>query len=365
MEVREYNMGTFKKSDTNVLKGVAILLLLFHHIFYDTWLGGAPPTQVFLIPAVTSIFTKYGAACIFIFALLSGYGISASMEKEMNVKRLTVRREIGLLGTFIPVYFIGLIVMMIDTHSIGGLLTSVYGEDRLHGLINVILDMFGLSNLVGAALLNPTWWYMAAAHLIIFSVPLFVILLGRLEKYNAASALLVFLWLYAAFHQDGVAYIFQYCILTGITGAYLHKFHIIENISGHFASVKGRVVEALLLLALVWVYIFLYVHSGLNSYFVTALFAPVAMFVVKDYIARIRFVAPALQWIGSLSAVMYMSHTFFIRATFLHNFAYHFKYAFVTFLFIFIADVLFAAVLKILMELTGYNRLLGKLRGLA
>ena len=351
---------SFKISDTNVLKGITIILLLFHHVFYDTWMGGIPSDQIFLLPSVTRILTKYGASSIFIFAMLSGYGIAASMEKDMNMKRITVRREIGLLGAFVPVYLIGLLVTVIDSRSLAGVLTSVYGDDKIHVVYNMILDMLGLSNLVGANMLNPTWWYMASAHLIIFAVPLALILMKHLEKYHAETGLLVFLWLYTAFHQEGVSYIFQYCVLAGITGAYLRRNRVIERISAGFSTVKGRILEAVLIVCLLVVYHLLYDHSGLNTYFITAMFAPVTMIIVKDYISKIRFVNTLLQVPGRYSAIIYMSHTFFIRVGFLHDTAYHFRYAFMTLAFILMADLGFAFVLKKIMEISRYNKLLRK-----
>ena len=350
--------NTFKKSDTNILKGVTIILLLFHHVFYDTWMGGIPSDQIFLLPSLTRILTKYGASSIFIFALLSGYGIAASMEKDMSMRRTVVKRETGLLGAFVPVYVIGLLITVIDSRSLGGVLTSVYGEDKIHVVYNMVLDMFGLSNLVGANMLNPTWWYMASAHLIIFAVPLAVIMMKHLEKYHADSGLLLFLWLYTAFHQEGVSYIFQYCILAGITGAFLRRQCVIEKISARFSTVKGRILEAALIVCLLAAFHLLYDHSGLNTYFITALFAPVTMLIVKDYISKIRFVNTALQVLGGYSAIIYMSHTFFIRVGFLHDAAYHFRYAFMTLAFILFADLGFAFVLKKLMKVTGYNKLL-------
>ena len=354
-------MGTFKKSDTNILKGIIILMLLFHHVFYDTFMSGAPSAQAYLIPSVTGIITKYGACSIFVFALLSGYGIAASMEKDMDVRRVVIRRETGLLGTFIPVYIVGLVIMVIDTRSIGALLTSVYGEDRINIIYNMFIDMLGLSNLVGAGMMNPTWWYMAAAHLIIFAVPLAVLLFKGSEKYHAETGLLIFLWLFTAFHQEGVTYIFQYCILTGITGAYLRRYRVVETISSRFASVGGRIVEAVILICLLLVYHLLYDHSGLNTYFITALFAPLMMLIVMDYVSKIKYLRNVLAVLGKYSAVIYMSHTFLIRAGFLHDFVYSFKYAFMTLGFVLIADLVFAVILKKLMEVSGWNRLLGKL----
>ena len=359
-----YKMRTFSKRDTNVLKGIAIMLLLFHHIFYDTWASGIPSPQIFLLPSVTSILTRYGACSIFIFALLSGYGIEASMEKDMSMSRVTVRRETVLLGTFVPVYFAGLIAVMIGAHSITAPLINAYGENKLQILINMILDMFGLSNLAGLNMLNPTWWYMGAAHLIIFCTPLAVILFFALDKYRASGGLLIFLWLYAAFHNEGFIYIFQYCMVAAVTGAYLRKERVIEKISRCFASVKGRILEAVLIVLSILVYHAAYQYGGLNTYFITAVFAPVSMVVVYDYVSKIRYLRTVLEVLGENSAIMYMSHTFFLDIEPLRAFSYQFKYAFMTYLFILIADLGFSVGLKKLMDVSGYNKLLSRIQRL-
>lgn len=74
---------TFDKRQTNIAKGVAVLMLLWHHLFfnneenYKKFISIIPGTNV-PIECYISDFCK---VCVAIFLLLSGYGLYKSYEK--------------------------------------------------------------------------------------------------------------------------------------------------------------------------------------------------------------------------------------------------------------------------------------------
>ena len=51
---------------------------------------------------------------------------------------------------------------------------NIYGENKVERFMGFCADLLGLSNLFGLKMLNATWWYIAAAHMIIVAVPIFV-----------------------------------------------------------------------------------------------------------------------------------------------------------------------------------------------
>lgn len=74
---------TFDKRQTNIAKGLTLLLLLWHHLFYNSaefydrfkslyLLSGGVPIESFI-----SAFCK---ACVAIFLLLSGFGLYKSWQ---------------------------------------------------------------------------------------------------------------------------------------------------------------------------------------------------------------------------------------------------------------------------------------------
>ena len=68
-----------KKSDTQMIKGLAICILLFHHLFYIT-----QPTLGIMIgdKYLANIVAEYLKVCVALFLVLSGYGLNASMNKN-------------------------------------------------------------------------------------------------------------------------------------------------------------------------------------------------------------------------------------------------------------------------------------------
>lgn len=68
-----------KKSDTQMIKGLAICILLFHHLFYSTQPGlGIMIGDKYL----ANIVAEYLKVCVALFLVLSGYGLNASMNKN-------------------------------------------------------------------------------------------------------------------------------------------------------------------------------------------------------------------------------------------------------------------------------------------
>ncbi len=73
-------MPPLSRGDTSLLKGVAILLMLFHHSLGGTEVGIQGYDAV--IPDITRWLSSYGKACVVIFAFVSGYGLCCSSSKE-------------------------------------------------------------------------------------------------------------------------------------------------------------------------------------------------------------------------------------------------------------------------------------------
>lgn len=74
----------FDRSTTNMLKGIAVILMFAHHFFgYPEWI--VPPNQYIGLPFIGTPFSyyigKYGSICVSIFAFVTGYGLYFSYKK--------------------------------------------------------------------------------------------------------------------------------------------------------------------------------------------------------------------------------------------------------------------------------------------
>lgn len=72
-----------KPVDTRVLKGIAILLMLTHHLFYNDSMNGMfGEVSLFGVRVVHEI-GLWSKVCVTIFVLLSGYGLEVTSKGKV------------------------------------------------------------------------------------------------------------------------------------------------------------------------------------------------------------------------------------------------------------------------------------------
>lgn len=78
-------MEQFTKKETNICKSVAICIMLFHHLFFsqETWLLYYYKLQIGSKPLMGFLAVQ-GKICVAIFVLLSAYGLTFSMNKNIQ-----------------------------------------------------------------------------------------------------------------------------------------------------------------------------------------------------------------------------------------------------------------------------------------
>lgn len=167
---------TLTKQDSAALKGIAILLMIFHHCFLDPsrFAGHIVSFAPFSQSAIVSL-SYFSKICVGIFAFISGYGLYLSAVKQPRsakaVSGWTVSRLIKTMSGYWLVYILALITtwiyadLPIKTYCTNG---------NIRGLLYGALDFLGVASLFKTPTMNSTWWYMGAAVLFIVLVPLFI-----------------------------------------------------------------------------------------------------------------------------------------------------------------------------------------------
>lgn len=139
-------------NDTTVLKGVAILLLLAHHLFYK----GVGYDDIHLY-GNHYLFKEIGIMsklCVDIFVFLSGYGLTVSAENSLtNKKKYYLHRYVKLMANY---WFIWLIFVPISVFVFNRTFEDAYGD---YILIKFVLDFFGIISTFGTLGYNATWWF--------------------------------------------------------------------------------------------------------------------------------------------------------------------------------------------------------------
>lgn len=153
--------------DTNVLKGIGLLLLLCHHLFYvqkglydDIHLAG----DHYLVQEI-GIWCKL---CVAIFVFLSGYGLTIGTTKTQgikDVKRFYWHRFTKLLMNY---WFIWLIFVPISVFIFGRTFSDAYES---HLIPKFFLDFIGIINCFGWYGYNATWWFYSCIIVLYIAFP--------------------------------------------------------------------------------------------------------------------------------------------------------------------------------------------------
>lgn len=150
-------------------------MMIFHHLFYK-----AENYQDFVIrfsPFSEERINFYALlckVCVAIFVFISGYGVAASYRKQFGRDEPTAGEGTSFIGKRIwklwTLYWFAFLLTLL-CQPLGRKITEAYGGELKSIAVYLLLDALGLSYLFGTPTLNPTWWYMTLALLIIAGIP--------------------------------------------------------------------------------------------------------------------------------------------------------------------------------------------------
>ena len=159
---------SFTIDDSLKAKGVGIMLLIFHHLFFTK--ARFEPYGIQMSFSENTLITVANACriCVWIFVFISAYGLTIQFEKtagKESAGKFVFRRWYSLMKPFWFIYVLVVCVLCICGISLA----------RYEGAVsNVILDFFGVADLVGSPTLSGTWWYMAYAQIMLILMPLLI-----------------------------------------------------------------------------------------------------------------------------------------------------------------------------------------------
>jgi len=346
---------TFEKRDTLVVKGAAILLLLFYHLFESEELlvtlnvDHAPfSREVFLM------LSGFGNICVAVFVFLSAYGITRGMMTDEAEGAYTLSKSMRKAGKRCLKLVLGFAALYVSVNVLWFSLFDygkLYGEGWQGGMF-ALMDMLGLAQIFGTPTLNMTWWYMKLAILIIFLVPLVYLPVKKAGKYLIVPALL----LPSVFQMDADTLRYYFVILFGAVAAS-------ERWLERLLSIKmNKILKLLLGLLILALSVLFRQNFMVHTYFLWIVDAPIALFLcwfIAEFLAGIPGLSRLLAFLGKYSMNMFLVHTFFYMSLF-RGFIYSFHYAGLIFLILTVVSLAYSFVLELVKR--GVRLLYDKIR---
>ena len=159
------------KDDSLVLKGIALLFLLTHHLFYQNdglyndvllW------KDHFLVQEI-GIMSK---VCVSLFVFLSGYGLAVSAMNNGGIPSLKEFYARRFKKLFLNYWFIWIVFVPISYFYFGMSFERAYQH---HVGLQLATDLLGIHEIIFGSPIycyNPTWWFYSCIIVLYVLFPL-------------------------------------------------------------------------------------------------------------------------------------------------------------------------------------------------
>lgn len=301
------------KEQTNILKGIAILMMLFLHLFNGSNLTDVCEPLLFI--GSTPLVHIISKACnpVGIFLMLSGYGLSYTYFRG----RLSFNgQEHRLLKLYIHYWIILLIFV-----SIG---SFVRPEKYPGSLSDIIMNFTSVSNSYN----SETWFLFPYALLSLTSVWIF----KCIDKLGCVKSIIItwILYMISCYitsryiavnkaYTEWYTYIITYfnVLFSFVIGAVFHRQ--VEKGKGSIPFLHSHKLTTFAIL-MTLIIINFFISSAATSYLFEFSYIFLLLHLTFNGITKRFFIA-----MGKQSMVMWLTHSFFCYHIF-HDFIYGFRY---------------------------------------
>ena len=347
----------YSRRDSDTLKGIAVLLLLFHHFFYRGY-----PFSLYLIKDPDTYFqpvVKMARVCVFLFLFVSGLGMyrafDSRIRKSSHVFKTTLRFEASHILKFYQMFWFIYLIFVPLGFFFHRSPVKVYSGRISH----MLLDFFGLSYLTEHPTFVGSWWFNGILLFVYVLLPIIYLLLKKLPR--LITLLLLLCLITAATVVPGtrrLSYIVD--ILPFILGAYAGRYEWMEKAREFLSGGrKSQSFRLFLLLSLMTGYIvlrILFLEKRSLSYRMDWIPMFLLAFAADEYLPKKENAASTfLQTLGSNSGNIYLFHGF-LYSLYFKDYFYFLKYAPLVYVFGIALCLLLSRILESLKDLTGYNK---------
>jgi len=345
----------FEKKDSMTIKGVAILLLLFYHLFAQTFVYEDFEVE-FLLGTKGAVFlSSFGNICVAIFLFISAYGITTSLfqsEKVIldnkQIAKASFTRALILIFHFFIMYVSIWLIWFSKLHY-----TWVYGEGK-QSILFALTDALGLAEIFQTPTICMTWWYMELAILCIFIVPFFQMIYKKINMVLLAGLLVI----PCVISVDMDVYKYIFVVGIGVCAANGNWINRLKEIKLHFVLKVGI---ASLFMMVTFLVRSNAIVSEYYAFFAEGIIAFVWVVGIYIIFEKIPIITKILQFFGKYSMNIFFTHTFFYMIMY-RDVLYSLKYAGLIYMVLLGISLLYSIVIEFIKRRIGFYILVKKIK---
>ena len=357
----------FTKEHTMQMKGIAIIILLFHHCFLNAQRWATVPYEKLATtkgwgyyPISFAPFSShtiqylasFSKICVAMFVFMTGYGMWVSYEsqkKKTTMSNYIKKRMVTLMTGFL-IIFVVTEVLAIPT----GRFIEVYGHD-FRSVVYMIIDALGLSKLLGTPLFCLTWWYMSLAIVLIMIFPFVHSIMEKYQWVVVVASIIVPRACGFGQSTDLFRYLLAYTL-----GMYFAQHDLLARIKEKFMeqNVEGKLLSLIVSLIGLAVIIKCRQNAWIGWKYLDFWDGFAAMYVIVNsyiYILNGKWIVKGLGFLGKHSMNIFLIHSFY-RDVFFHEFTYSFYYAWLDYIVLMAISLVTSIVLEWFKKLIRYEK---------
>ena len=357
----------FTKEHTMQMKGIAIIILLFHHCFLNAQRWATVPYEKLATtkgwgyyPISFAPFSShtiqylasFSKICVAMFVFMTGYGMWVSYEsqkKKTTMSNYIKKRMVTLMTGFL-IIFVVTEILAIPT----GRFIEVYGHD-FRSVVYMIIDALGLAKLLGTPLFCLTWWYMSLAIVLIMIFPFVHSIMEKYQWVVVVASIIVPRACGFGQSTDLFRYLLAYTL-----GMYFAQHDLLARIKEKFMeqNVAGKLLFLIVSLIGLAVIIKCRQNAWIGWKYLDFWDGFAAMYVIVIsyiYILNGKWIVKGLGFLGKHSMNIFLIHSFY-RDVFFHEFTYSFYYAWLDYIVLMAISLVTSIVLGWFKKLIRYEK---------
>ena len=357
----------FTKEHSMQMKGIAIIILLFHHCFLNAQRWATVPYEKLATtkgwgyyPISFAPFSShtiqylasFSKICVAMFVFMTGYGMWVSYEsqkKKTTMSNYIKKRMVTLMTGFL-IIFVVTEILAIPT----GRFIEVYGHD-FRSVVYMIIDALGLAKLLGTPLFCLTWWYMSLAIVLIMIFPFVHSIMEKYQWVVVVASIIVPRACGFGQSTDLFRYLLAYTL-----GMYFAQHDLLARIKEKFMeqNVAGKLLSLIVSLIGLAVIIKCRQNAWIGWKYLDFWDGFAAMYVIVIsyiYILNGKWIVKGLGFLGKHSMNIFLIHSFY-RDVFFHEFTYSFYYAWLDYIVLMAISLVTSIVLEWFKKLIRYEK---------
>lgn len=356
----------FTKEHTMQMKGIAIIILLFHHCFLNAQRWATVPYEKLATKGwgyypisfapfsshTIQYLASFSKICVAMFVFMTGYGMWVSYEsqkKKTTMSNYIKKRMVTLMTGFL-IIFVVTEILAIPT----GRFIEVYGHD-FRSVVYMIIDALGLAKLLGTPLFCLTWWYMSLAIVLIMIFPFVHSIMEKYQWVVVVASIIVPRACGFGQSTDLFRYLLAYTL-----GMYFAQHDLLARIKEKFMeqNVAGKLLSLIVSLIGLAVIIKCRQNAWIGWKYLDFWDGFAAMYVIVIsyiYILNGKWIVKGLGFLGKHSMNIFLIHSFY-RDVFFHEFTYSFYYAWLDYIVLMAISLVTSIVLEWFKKLIRYEK---------